>query len=120
MVPSDLQAELINDMQAGSATRTPETLARRAGVTLAEVREAEKTALRKLADPGRVKVADLDALGLTPLERDVLAFLYCEARQRTPEDLAREFDVPLATVLEAKKAAARFVQENPPPSDDAA
>lgn len=120
MVPSDLQAELIDDMQSGVGARTPEALARRVGVTLAEVREAEKTALRKLADPGRVAAADLDALGLTPLERDVLAFLYCESRQRTPEDLAREFEVPLATVLEAKKVAMQRYQQNPGPRDDAA
>ncbi|MDX1608655.1 MAG: hypothetical protein R3225_00865 [Halofilum sp. (in: g-proteobacteria)] len=120
MVPSDLQAELIEDMESGATARTPEALARRLGVTLAEVREAEKTALRKLADPGRVQAADLDGLGLTPLEREVLAFLYCESRQRTPEDLAREFGVPLATVLEAKKVAMQQVQEKPHSTDDAA
>ena len=120
MQPSDLQVELMQEFDAGQETRTPETLANRVGVTLAEVREAEKTALRKLADPGHVNAAALDRIDLTPLERDVILYLYCAQRRRTPEDIAREFGVPLATVLEAKKAALRQCQDKPSPPDDAA
>lgn len=120
MQPSDLQAELMEEFNAAQETRTPETLANRLGVTLAEVREAEKTALRKLADPAHVEAAALDRLNLTPLEHDVVLYLYCAHRRRTPEDIAREFGVPLATVLEAKKAAMRECQDKPATRDDAA
>ena len=113
MEAHDLQGELIEEFNADRGVRTPENLARRLGVTLAEVREAEKTALQKLADPAQVEPATLSQLGLTALEHDVLVYLYCRSRRRTPEDLAREFNVPLATVLEAKKAAMREVQDTP-------
>ena len=120
MVPSELESRLIDEFNAGREHRTPEALAERLGVTLAEVREAEKTALRKLADPAHVDPATLDQLGLAPLEHDVLLYLYCGQRRRTPEELAREFGVPLATVLEAKKAAMRECQDKPSERDDAA
>lgn len=109
MSDNDLREELIDEFNAESDVRTPERLARRLGVTLAEVREAEKTALRKLADPEHLDAARLRDLDLEPLEHDVLAYLYCDARRRTPEDIAREFNVPLATVLEAKKVAMQEV-----------
>lgn len=117
MSDNDLREELIDEFNAESGVRTPEQLARRLGVTLAEVREAEKTALRKLADPGHLDAATLRDLELEPLEYDVLAYLYCDARRRTPEDIAREFNVPLATVLEAKKVAMQEVWHD---EDDAA
>lgn len=117
MSHNDLREELIDEFNAESEVRTPERLAQRLGVTLAEVREAEKTALRKLADPGHLDAARLRDLELEPLEHDVLAYLYCDARRRTPEDIAREFNVPLATVLEAKKVAMQEVYHH---EDDAA
>lgn len=118
MSDNDLREELIEEFNADTGVRTPERLAERLGVTLAEVREAEKTALRKLADPGHLDAARLRDLELEPLEHEVLAYLYCDARRRTPEDIAREFRVPLATVLEAKKVAMQEVFHHE--KDDAA
>lgn len=114
MALSELESALIEQARARSGTRTPEALARRLGISLAEVREAEKSALRKLADPARLDLRSLAALDLEPLERDVLEHLHCDASRRTPEQLARDFEVPLLLVLEAQKAAMRHVQEHPP------
>jgi len=117
---SELECALIERARAQSGTRTPETLARRLGVSLAEVREAEKCALRKLANPDELDARGLEDLDLTSLEHEVLRYLYCEADQCTPEELARRFGVPLLTVLEAQKEAMRHVQDKPADGRDAA
>lgn len=111
MPHSELESALIDRARAQSGTRTPEMLARRLGISLVEVREAEKAALRKLVNPGELDPRTLDELELEPLEREVLRFLYCEPAPSTPEDLARRFDVPLLTVLEAQKEAMRHVHD---------
>jgi len=113
MALSELEAALVERARTQSGARTPEMLASRLGVSLAEVREAEKTALRQLANPGELDPRGLDDLDLTPLEDEVLRFLYCDSDSWTPEDMARHFDVPLLTVLEAQKEAMRHVQEMP-------
>jgi DNA-directed RNA polymerase sigma subunit (sigma70/sigma32) len=113
MALSELEAALVDRARAQSDARTPEMLANRLGVSLAEVREAEKTALRQLANPGELDPRSLDDLDLTQLEYEVLRFLYCDNGNWTPEDMARHFDVPLLTVLEAQKEAMRHVQGKP-------
>lgn len=111
MALSELEAALVDRARAQSHARTPEMLASRLGVSLAEIREAEKTALRQLANPGELDPRSLDDLDLTPLEYEVLRFLYCDSDNWTPEEMARRFDVPLLTVLEAQKEAMRHVQQ---------
>lgn len=108
---TDLETALIDRANALSVTRTPEMLAHRLGVSMLEVREAEKSALRKLANPGDIDPKTLDEIDLAPVEQAVLEYLYCEPDRATPEELARRFDVPLLTVLEAQKEAMRHVQE---------
>jgi len=120
MQMSELESALIERARAKSGTRTPEMLGRRLGVSLVEIREAEKSALRKLANPGELDARSLDDLDLSPLEHEVLRYLYCGTDQCTPEELARRFDVPLLTVLEAQKEAMRHVQEKPADDRDAA
>lgn len=111
---SELESALIEQATADTGARTPEMLAERLGISLGQIREAEKTALRKLANPGDLDPRSLDELDLEPLERDVLEFLYCGSPQRTPEEMARRFNVPLLTVLEARKEAMRHVEQHRP------
>lgn len=89
----------------------PERLAEELGVTLGEIREAEKTALRKLSHPERLDAAGAEALGeLTDLESAVIAHGCRGAGKRTPEAVAEQLQLPVAVVLEAEKTALRKVQ----------
>lgn len=107
---TDLEIAVLQDRYRSPGPATPESLAGRLGITLGEVREAEKTALRKFDDPARVTVEGLRNVELSEVERAVLRELYC-APQRTPEALAAERGVTLVEVLEAEKQAMRKLED---------
>lgn len=108
---TELEAAVVRDRYCEHHECTPEEVAERAGVTLGEIREAEKTALRKLHDPEHVDAAGLEALDLTGLEHTVLEARYCVRRARTPEALAEAHGVALAQVLEAEKTVLRKIDD---------
>lgn len=108
---TELERAVLRDRYAEAAVCTPEELAQRLGVTLGEVREAEKTALRKLDDPEHIDAAGLNRLQLTALERAVLRERYCPSRPRTPEQIAQAMGVTVAEVMEAEKQAMRKLED---------
>lgn len=102
MTLTDVEAAVLRSQYTLKRTCTPETLAERLGITLGEVREAEKTALRKIT-PGQPP-AGADAAELTPLESAVLRdCLAIEDTGITPEAIAGELGITLGEVLEAIK-----------------
>jgi len=107
---TDLEVAVLQDRYRSPGPATPEALAERLGITLGEIREAEKTALRKFDDPGHVSVEGLRKVELSDVERAVLRELHCTP-QRTPETLAAEFGVSLVEVLEAEKQAMRKLED---------
>jgi DNA-directed RNA polymerase sigma subunit (sigma70/sigma32) len=110
---TELEIAVLRDRYAERTPCTPEQLAERLGITLGEVREAEKTALRKLDDPAHASESGLKHLDLTPTERAVLTARYCHegGEPRTPEQLAEEMGVTLVEVLEAEKQAMRKLED---------
>ena len=108
---TELERALLRDRYEAAAVCTPEELAHRLGITLGEVREAEKTALRKLDDPERVDAAGVNRLDLSEAERAVLLARYCPRPARTPEQLAEAMGVTVAEVLEAEKQAMRKLED---------
>ena len=108
-----LEVAVLRDRYADATQCTPEALAERLGVTLGEVREAEKTALRKLDDPATADARALEHADLTGLERAVLDSRYRgrAERVRTPEAVAEALGVTLAEVLEAEKQALRKLED---------
>ena len=110
---TQLEIAVLRDRYEEHAQCTPEQLAERLGITLGEVREAEKTALRKLDDPEHANLAGLKQLELTETERAVLTSRYCgqQSAPRTPEQLAEEYGVTLVEVLEAEKQALRKLED---------
>jgi|GEM_PF-2742839 len=108
---SELEAAVLRDRYGGHAICTPEELATSLGVTLGEIREAEKTALRKLDNPGNVDTAGLADLDLTRLEAAVIRARYCVQPARTPEQLAEACGVTLGEIFEAEKSAMSKIQD---------
>lgn len=108
-----LEVAVLRDRYADATQCTPEALAERLGVTLGEVREAEKTALRKLDDPATADASTLERADLTTLERAVLQHRYRGRgeRGRTPEAVAEAMGVTLGEVLEAEKQALRKIED---------
>ena len=106
-----LERIVLREQYEARAVCTPEQLAERLGVTLGEIREAEKTALRRLEDPDHLDEAGLARLQLTEIERAVLRHRYCPRRARTPEQIAADMDVTVAEVLEAEKQAMRKLED---------
>lgn len=98
---SNLEAAALRDHYLAGRNCTPEELASRLGVTLGEVREAEKTLLRKIApdaDPADARPSDL-----TGLEAAVLRDCVGRGTPSTPESVAAELDVTVGEVFEAIK-----------------
>lgn len=108
---TELERAIVREHYQAHAVNTPEELADRLGVTLGEIREAEKTALRQLDDPDNLDEAGLARLDLTALERAVLRERYCTRRARTPEEIAGAMGVTMADVVEAEKQAMRKLED---------
>ncbi len=108
---TDLERAVLREHYNAHAVCTPEELAEREGVTLGEIREAEKTALRRLDDPDHLDEAGLARLDLSRLERAVLRERYCTRRARTPEQIAESMGVTMAEVVEAEKQAMRKLED---------
>ena len=102
---TELEIAVLRDRYASHAHHTPETVARKLNLTLGEIREAEKTALRKLDNPEHIDPAGVRKLDLTETERAVVLDLYCRPAARTPEEIAERTGATLAEVLEAEKQA---------------
>jgi len=111
MALNKLEAAVLRNRCGEHAIATPEELATSLGVTLGEIREAEKTALRKLDDPENVRTGDLAQLDLTQLETAVIRARYCVRPTRTPEQLAEACGVTLGEILEAEKTAMSKIQD---------
>lgn len=108
---TELERAVLRERYEEAAICTPEALAEQLGVTLGEIREAEKTALRKLDDPENLDAAGLARLQLSDLERSVLQARYCATRSRTPEQIAEAMGVTVAEVMEAEKQAMRKIED---------
>lgn len=108
---TELERAVLREHYEARTAWTTEQLAERLGITLGEVREAEKTALRQLEDPERLDEAGLARLQLTDTERAVLRHRYCPRRARTPEQIAADMGVTVAAVLEAEKQAMRKLED---------
>lgn len=99
---TDVEAAALRSHYRASRNCTPEQLAERLGVTLGEVREAEKTALRKIGPAATP--AEARRSGLTPLEAAVLRECLPSAAPDTPETVAEEMGVTVGEVFEAIKS----------------
>ena len=108
---TELERAVLREHYQARTVCTPEQLAERLGVTLGEIREAEKTALRHLEHPDRLDDAGLARLELGTLERAVLRERYCTHRARTPEQIAEAMGVTMAEVVEAEKQAMRKLED---------
>ena len=108
---TELEIAILRDRYKPDQQHTPESVARKLNLTLGEIREAEKTALRKLDDPEHVEPAGLRKLDLTETERAVVLDLYCRPAARTPEEVAERTGATLAEVLEAEKQAMRKLED---------
>lgn len=103
MALTETEAAVLRAQFGVKRTCTPEALAERLGVTLGEVREAEKTALRKAAPDAAPDSPDYQQL--TAVEYAVLTECLAPAeRKATPEEVARELQITLGEVLEAIKS----------------
>ena len=103
---TELEIAVLRDRYTPHEQHTPETVARKLNLTLGEIREAEKTALRKLDDPEHIDPAGVRRLDLNEIERAVVLDLYCRRpAARTPEEIAERIGATLAEVLEAEKQA---------------
>lgn len=104
------EAAVLRGRYAAERTCTPEAIAERFGVTLGEVREAEKTALRKV-DPRICTSTDLDRADLTPLETAVLRECLPQDAADTPEEIATELNITVGEVFEAVKTGFSKVED---------
>ena len=97
-----LEAAALRGHYLSGRTCTPESLAERLGITLGEVREAEKTALRKI-DPNAAP-DEIARCNLTPLEAAVLRECLPHEPATTPEGIAQDMNVTVGEVFEAIKS----------------
>lgn len=107
---TDLEAAALRGHYLSGPRCTPEQLAERLGITLGEVREAEKTALRKI-DPQAKQISATEEAQLSRLEAAVLRDCLPQNEPVSPEAVAQEMDVTVGEVIDAIKTGMRKLED---------
>lgn len=110
MALTELEAAALRGHYLANPRCTPEQVAERLGVTLGEVREAEKTALRKI-DPVTYRLQGAGDVELTEVEAAVLRECLPGAEPASPEAVAEQTGVTVGEVMEAIKTGMRKLED---------
>jgi len=107
---TELEAAALRGHYMAGSRCTPEQLAEQLGATLGEVREAEKTALRKI-DPATYRASGAADAELSELEAAVLRECLPATAPASPEDIAAATRVTVGEVIDAIKSGMRKLED---------